>query len=535
MEEYLENYNEEEEQNTNSSMILTESTIQEDKPKANIVIIRDISEMIKIEVPNLAIKDGILSLNGQKQFEYNFDDIVNKCQKCFLNDNFFFCEICQKNICKNCIDNCEAHIIKNLQEQKEASDKIKLELNNILSKYFVRPGENIIIRKSDENLDDIEGINKIFQKYYFNYFHFQNIVKCQEYLKDLNKKTYNKDCIKIIYNVTNCKGKELIMFGRTFVENNKEKIYLLINDEISELIQAIKIDNDKDYLEVILIRIDNGKNINIDNMSCMFCGCEANEIKISEVKNGTLLDLTHVTNIINMFKNCSNLKTINLNFLKNATNIIYMDSLFNGCKKLEKIFNIDKLEAKSVIGINNIFSFCKNLKYLEGLNNWKINKVKQLIEIFKGCSSLETVPDISKWKVGNVTSMDGMFKDCNSLKSLPDISQWDVKNVKSMKSMFNGCSLLVNLPDIFKWNVENVENMKRMFKGCEKLHFHNLKQWKLKSIKHIHDIFFNCRALKYTDNIHKIEDILNVDNIVEKGLANTNEIEEINQKKKNLF
>jgi len=523
MYELLSDYN----QNTNSNLIYSEKTVEENNPKTEKLTLKEINAMIKTDIPKLLIKDGIFSFEGNKLFDYNYEvNIINKCHICFNNENFLFCENCKKNICKNCIDNCKGHELKNLQQQKEASDKMKAEINNILSKYTFEQNRNIIIDKSAEKYDDIEKINKILQKDYFNYFHFENIDKCSKYLKNLCKETYNKDCMKIVFNISNFKGKKMRLFGDYFVKNNKEKIYLLVNGKISKLVDNIQIDYDENYLEAILIRADNGKNIYVDNMSCMFCGCESTEIKISHVKNGTILDLSHLKDISNMFKECLNLEKIDLYFLEKATNISQMDSLFNGCEELQTISNLDKLDTKSVSSMNQIFYDCKNLKNLEGLNNWVTNNVKELIETFGGCSKLEKIEDISKWNVENVILMKRVFKDCVSIKSLPDISKWEVKNVKSMKSMFKDCSSLVNFPDISNWNVQNVKNMKRMFKGCKKLIFHDLKKWKLTNIKHIDYMFFDCRKLIYTNKIHKIEDILNIDHIVDKKISRKNAIGE---------
>ena len=531
------------------------------------------------EIPLIKIKDeNHFEFGGEIEFFNNYDDNkYNKCKICKNKNNIFYCKDCHKNECENCYNYCKEqnHHLINLQEEKKEIEILKLEIYNILLNFDIRQikenqfnfseGNDINFnnQKFDKNNfdnsitnmfnynNDIIFIDLTVKKNYINYFHFQNIKEFYKYLNNSYLYKYNKDCLKIEYNINNFKGEHFKIFGHTFVENNKDKVYLRINGKECELVETINIKDD--YLDAILIQKSMKEEKNyIDNMSCIFCDCKSTEIKITKVKSGKLLDLSHVTDISNMFKNCSNLKTIDLNFLENATNIIYMDSIFNGCKKLEKILNIDKLDTKSVINMNNIFNDCEEIKDLNGINNFKTNKVEYIKRMFKGCTSLVNLPDISKWEVENVKSMKGMFKECISLKSLPDISNWDVKkvknmkglfkgckslnslpdisnwdvkNVKNMQGIFEGCASLKSLPDISQWNVGNVKNMKRMFKGCLNIiNLPNLKNWKLLNLKNIDEIFLKCKTLLDSKKTLKIQDLLNIENI--EIISSNNAIEE---------
>ena len=553
------------------------STIKKETFTHNLSIINEIDLLLKNEIkdkylvyfngdeiPLIKIKDEIHFASGEeiKFYNINDDNKFNECETCKKRNSFFYCNDCHKNKCENCSNNCkeEKHNLIDLQNEKKEIENDKSEIKKILLNYFIEQKEKIInpsekddINSNTQKLDkysfdtsvsnsnkDIILINMIINKNYINYFHYQNIKECCRYLYNSFFKLDNKDYLKIEYNVNELEGKNLKIFGHTFVENNKDKVSLIINGKTTELIETICIN--EDYLYVFLIQklIDDKKN-NIEDMSCMFCGCESTEIKISLVKNGTILDLSHVKDISNIFKECSNLKTIDLNFLEKANNITQMDSLFNGCEELETISNIDKLDTKSVKSMNDIFYGCKKLKYLEGLNNmktdnveylknmfedcaslvnlpniscWNVGNVKNMKEMFKECKSLNSLPDISKWNVNKVENMKGMFKGCKSLNSLPDLHKWNVNKVENMQGMFEGCISLKSLPDISKWDVNNVTNMKRMFKGCKNIKsLPNLKDWNLLNLKYIDEIFFKCRTLIYSQKDFKIQELLNIDNI----------------------
>ena len=80
-------------------------------------------------------------------------------------------------------------------------------------------------------------------------------------------------------------------------------------------------------------------------------------------------------------------------------------------------------DFSKVININYIFKNCKNIKNINILSEWNIENVKSMIGLFYGYSSLESLPDISNWDLSNVTNISGIFNGCSSLKEIPDISK----------------------------------------------------------------------------------------------------------------
>ena len=316
------------------------------------------------EIPEIKIKDEDFFVSGEEiklYKKYEKDDKYNKCKLCEDNDNRFFCHNCNANFCQNCFNiKCKKknHLYFDLEEKKAEANNYKKEIfEAIFSKYNIDPkknekDENLKSNKADgfteENFEDVNYdsrnmfstndmklIEAILLNDYNNYFHFKNIKACYDYLNNFYKDIYDSECLKIEYGIDdNNKDKETEykIFGRNFVKNNKNIISLIINGKRSELVEIAKIK--ENYLQVIVIQTSKEKYL--ENLSCMFCGCGCKSITFKKMKNRYMIDLRHVTDISYMFKDCSNLKEIDLNFFEVMNKITKIEYLFSGCKNIVK-------------------------------------------------------------------------------------------------------------------------------------------------------------------------------------------------------
>ena len=175
--------------------------------------------------------------------------------------------------------------------------------------------------------------------------------------------------------------KMIKVFGRDFVENNKNNCYLMINGKKYPL---------KEYLPL-------KKDYNRQT------------VKIKLVKEKPIKDMSY------MFEDCINL----LSFSDNS----------------------DYWENPETLDMKYMFSNCSSLINLPNMNCWDTSNVTDMQYIFNNCSSLKTIPDISNWKMSQVQSLSNMFKDCKSLISLPDISKWDTQKLQETEKLFFNCSL----------------------------------------------------------------------------------------------
>ena len=128
-----------------------------------------------------------------------------------------------------------------------------------------------------------------------------------------------------------------------------------------------------------------------------------------------------VTNIANMFTDCSNLRKVALFDTSSMTDF---QGLFYHCSSL---VTIPKFDSRNVTAMDMMFDHCSSLKYIPLLNT---SNVTDMNYMFSDCSALIAVPffDTSK-----VTTMREMFLRCVSLRTVPT---FNTHNVTDMRSMF---------------------------------------------------------------------------------------------------
>ena len=176
----------------------------------------------KDDILEIKIKDENTFENGEKITFYNnnssYDNKFNKCKKCKNNNNKYFCEICQYNICDICYKDCfdKEHSLINLKDMKSESENYIRKISKIIFKNIIEPEkkekkENSGIEKKETSYvlideykinneseksvldctNDILLIDYIIEKNYNNYFHYKNIQECYNYV--MNKYEVDKN------------------------------------------------------------------------------------------------------------------------------------------------------------------------------------------------------------------------------------------------------------------------------------------------------------------------------------------------------
>ena len=363
---------------------------------------------------------------------------------------------------------------------------------------------------------------------------------------------------QIIYKIKS--NNKIKIFGQNFVKNNKNKCFIVYNDEIFPLqeyfLSKDLMDKKANKLELFLIEIEN-----ISNKSYMFHLCNSLEefpldknnedySKKCIIKNKELLYEYHLFGInkfILTYKlsykklklqestetsytlKDSNSRTIfrkkslpsgisvynsNLNdsislpsflpFQHNIFIIIDMSYMFFKCSSLISLPDISPWNTEKVSNMSNLFNGCSSLISLPDISQWNTTNVSNMSNLFNGCSSLQTLPDLSLWKTDNLTDISYMFIGCKSLKSMPDISNWKTEKVVNMDSVFFGCQFLQAIPNISKWKVDNVKNMKSMFVGCLLLlSLPDISKWNINNVSDISGIFAGCNSVTSLPDISK--------------------------------
>ena len=252
---------------------------------------------------------------------------------------------------------------------------------------------------SEENTNKMKDIYILSKQAHKNILN-TNILKkneitiCFDNEKEYNNKYKNKNISILKYSN---EKKTMKIFGNIFVQENKKKCRIIINNKEKEL---------KNY-----ITINKKKKLKL-------------KLEIYE----------YIISIKEMFKGCQEIriiKKLNIFYVKN------MSGIFSGCSTLSSLPDISKWNTNNVINMSNIFSFCSSLSSLPDISKWNTNNVINMSHIFYMCSSLSSLPDISKWKTNNVINMNDIFSRCSSLSSLPDISKWNTNNVINMSNIFS--------------------------------------------------------------------------------------------------
>ena len=247
----------------------------------------------------------------------------------------------------------------------------------------------------------------------------------------LNNNDEDIDEITIQYKIDDIDySKDINIFGKVFVTNNKDKCKIIINGNEFELCKKI--------------------NIKINQLNN----------RIFELK---LKGINNITDISFMFHNCQSLLSFSKWIAHNATN---MRCMFFKCSSLSSLPDISKWNTQNATDMSCLFSECSSLSFLPDISKWNTQNATNMKCLFYNCSSLSSLPDISKWNTQNVTNISYMFCGCSSLSSLPDISKWDTQNVTNTSYLFSKCSSLSSLPDISKWNIQKIDS-DSMFLGCK--------------------------------------------------------------------
>ena len=371
-------------------------------------------------------------------------------------------------------------------------------------------------------------------------------------------KCFYHEMSKMIYKIN--PGKRFIkIYSDQFVKKNKDKCFIIYNDNIYPLKDIFSINDIKkgeSKLEIFLIELED-----VYDKSYMFEFCylleeyslfegnekefDINKIKVEKRINNdeTSFYKTHdlnntdnqttggintifefykklsflpnrniqewntniFINMSHMFALCTSLISIPYMSRWNVDNVTDMSSMFEGCTSLKSLPEIFKLNKNNkVTNMSKMFSKCTSLTSLPDISKWDTSKVTDMNQMFLECLSLKSLPDISNWNVENVTSFMKMFQGCESLLALPDLSKWKPDKICFIDNMFSKCSSLMSLPDISKWNTKNIEDFGYIFSECRSLiHLPDISKWKTDNLKDMTHLFYKCSSLISLPDISK--------------------------------
>lgn len=145
---------------------------------------------------------------------------------------------------------------------------------------------------------------------------------------------------------------------------------------------------------------------------------------------------------------------------KDVTNMMLM---FKGCSNLTSL-DLSNFDTSNVTNMEGMFYNCSNIDSLD-LSSFDTSKVKKMGWMFDSCFSL-TKLDLSNFDTSNTISMSCMFYNCRNITSI-DLSNVDTSKVKDMICMFYNCYNLTTIKGII--DMKSCEYFKQMFAYCPKL------------------------------------------------------------------
>ena len=367
----------------------------------------------------------------------------------------------------------------------------------------------------------------------------------------INIKEYGKlpgfliyQSFRIIYNIEPNK-KEIKIFGKYFVEKNKDKCIFIYKGKIFSLLEYFPLKENKGLkfgeFEILLVIFNSEKNLIFQEYNKILTTKEKYfELKnnINKEENNQKFEIKdekkeeNFAELFNNFERTGESKDFFSEFKKNENDIKEKLNLINFDDSSDKntlieVYNLlPDLNPKYIISINssknNIFSINESSRIFDNkyddiilihiLSGYPstlsfLNKSSSITDLgfmFHQCSTLISLPDINLLNTSNVTKMYSMFSECSSLISLPDLSSWNTANVKSIDSMFYRCSSLIYLSGISKWNTKNITDMSCLFNECSKLKYlPDISKWDTKNLTKLYKIFYKCSSLVSLPDISK--------------------------------
>ena len=274
---------------------------------------------------------------------------------------------------------------------------------------------------------------------------------------------------------------------------------------------------------------------------------------LSSLSGMEYLNTEDVTNMKNMFRDCSALTSLDLSTFY-TPNLQIMDNMFYGCNHLTTIYASDLWTTQSVTYGNDVFVDCFSLvggkgttynynnahygyAHLDGgpsdpgyfsevpqayacytpenttltfyYDTQRSTREGTTYDLNEGSDNPIWYTDGTNPSVTQVafdasfadarpTSTKNWFRDMTEIRSISGLEYLNTENVTDMSSMFYGCSSITSL-DLSHFNTAKVKNMGGLFRDCSGLKSVNLSGFITASVSYMNQMFYGCSNLTSLD------------------------------------
>ena len=157
-----------------------------------------------------------------------------------------------------------------------------------------------------------------------------------------------------------------------------------------------------------------------------FYGC--GNLTLTSVSD--VLNLTGTTSLLDAFRSCTSLTTVNRINEWNVSAVTNMQTTFAGATAFNQ--NISSWNTQAVTTMNSMFSFA--LAFNQDIGGWNTSNVTNFSNMFNNATAFNQ--DIGGWNTSAVTSMNNMFNSATAFNQ--NIGAWNVSNVTNFSSFMNG-------------------------------------------------------------------------------------------------
>lgn len=225
------------------------------------------------------------------------------------------------------------------------------------------------------------------------------------------------------------------------------------------------------------------------------------------------LDVSDINSFENLFYAKTQIKELNLTNW-DTYNVTNMSNMFKNCSNLTKIIGLREFDMRNVTNITSMFSGCDSLENLNDIEYWyNTNKIQSMNYAFMHTSIASL--DLSSWNLKNLENCAAAFTDCEHLENLNISSFKNSSKLFMITAMFRKCVSLNNIIGIENLNVSKISSTQQMFRECESLKTIDLSHWNIDNLSDCSFMFWGCSSL---DNIGEIDfsEVKRKDKIFEK-------------------
>ena len=200
-----------------------------------------------------------------------------------------------------------------------------------------------------------------------------------------------------------------------------------------------------------LVDIEQWGTIEWISMASAYYGC--NNLNISAID---VPDLSLVTTMESMFRNCSILNSPNNINNWNTSNVQDMTRVFNNASLFNQ--NIGNWNTSNVTSMYMMFAY--DNQFNQPIGNWNTSNVTVMYGLFTADTAFNQ--PIGNWNTSNVTTMHSIFAYASAFNQ--PIGNWNTASLVKMNYMFQWATAF-NQP-IGNWNTSSVNDMSAVFAGA---------------------------------------------------------------------